>query len=181
MFYGRMNRNLIIDGVMNGRPFHIQGQGGADDCLSGIHDMKAIFTGEGPLPFSWHVLAPFLTYGHRPFTRYPSHIHDFFKASFPEGMRYKRTLVFEDGGKIEAEADFASMIDENAVALTKVTLQGYGFDPNGPVMTKKLQMMLPTDQAVIPYKNGVGTYVHLVSLVFFTYIIFSDRSYAQKF
>ena len=67
---------------MNGKQFHIEGKGGADDGLSGIRDMKGIFTGKGSLPFSWHVLALFFQYGFRPFTRYPSHIHDFFKGSF---------------------------------------------------------------------------------------------------
>ena len=84
MFSGRINRNLIIDGLINGKQFHIQGQGGADDGLAGIHDMKAVYTGDSPLPFSWHILASFLTYGFRPFTRYPSNIHDFFKASSPK-------------------------------------------------------------------------------------------------
>ena len=57
MFSGRIDRNLVIDGVMNGKQFHIEGQGGADDGLSGIHDMKAVFKGKGAFPFSWHVLA----------------------------------------------------------------------------------------------------------------------------
>ena len=172
MFSGRIDRNLVIDGVMNDKQFHIEGKGGADDGLSGIHDMKGTFTGKGSLPFSWHVLAPFFQYGDRAFTRYPSHIHDFFKGCFPEGMRYQRTLEFEDGGKIEAEADFPSMTKGSRVRSTKVTLKGYGFDPNGPVMTKQLKVQLSSDQAVIPHKNGVSTYVHVVSLIFFHVALF---------
>ena len=80
-------------------------------------------------------------------------------------MKYKCTLEFEDGGKIEAEADFPSMTEGSRVCSTKVTLKDYGFDPNGPAMAKQLQVQLPTDQAVIPHKNGVSTYVHIVSLV----------------
>ena len=167
MFSGRIDRKFVIDGVMNGKQFHIEGKGGADDGLSGMHDMKGTSTGKGSLPFSWHVLAPFFTYGYRPFTRYPSHIHDFFKGCFPEGMRYTRTLEFEDGGKIEAEADFPSMAEGSRVCSNKVTLKGYGFDPNGPVMTKQLHVQLPVDQAVIPHKNGVSTYCHIVSPSFF--------------
>ena len=163
MFSGRIDRNLVIDGVMNGKTFRITGQGGADDGLSGIQDMKATNVGGNALPFSWYALTPILTYGSRIFTRYPSHIHDFFKASFPEGMQYKRTIEFEGGGLIEAKCNFTSMDEDSHTIMTDVSLKGQGFDPDGPVMTKKLLPPLPTDQCVLPKKNGVSTYLHMVS------------------
>ena len=165
MFSGRIDRNLVIDGVINGKSFRITGQGGADDGLSGIQEMKATHVGGNPLPFSWHAITPLFTYGCRAFTRYPSHIHDYFKSSFPEGMQFKRTMEFQDGGLIEASANFTSMDEDSHTIMSDISLKGQGFDPNGPVMTKKLLAPLPTDQAVIPKKNGVSTYVHMVNSI----------------
>ena len=80
-------------------------------------------------------------------------------------MRHQHTLEFEDGGKIESDTNFPSMTEGSRVCSTNVRLKSYGFDSNGLVMTKQLQVQLPTEQAVIPHKNGVSTYVDVVSLV----------------
>jgi len=52
----------------------------------------------GPLPFSFDILTTAFNYGNRVFAKYPGHIPDYFKKSFPEGFTWQRSLTFEDGG-----------------------------------------------------------------------------------
>ena len=51
-----------------------------------------------PLPFSFDILTTAFHYGNRVFAKYPNHIPDYFKKSFPEGYTWQRSLTFEDGG-----------------------------------------------------------------------------------
>ena len=51
----------------------------------------------GPLPFAYDILTTTFHYGNRVFAKYPGHIPDYFKQSFPKGYSWERTFTFEDG------------------------------------------------------------------------------------
>ena len=59
----------------------------------------------GPLPFAYDILTTAFHYGNRIFAKYPDHIPDYFKQSFPEGFSWERTMIFEDGGVCIATND----------------------------------------------------------------------------
>ena len=60
--------------------------------------MDLVVTEGAPLPFAFDILTTAFHYGNRVFAKYPNHIPDYFKESFPEGYTWQRSLTFEDGG-----------------------------------------------------------------------------------
>ena len=51
-----------------------------------------------PLPFFFDILSSVFQYGNLCFTKYPADMPDYFKQTFPDGMSYQRSFLFEDGG-----------------------------------------------------------------------------------
>ena len=59
--------------------------------------MKLVVTKGAPLPFAFDILTAAHQYGNRAFTHYPTEIRDYFKQTFPDGFKWERSMIFEDG------------------------------------------------------------------------------------
>ena len=71
----------------------------------GTQSMDLEVKAGAPLPFAYDILTTAFQYGNRVFVKYPDHITDYFKQSFPTGYSWERSLMFEDGGICIARND----------------------------------------------------------------------------
>ena len=79
--------------------------------LRGEQTVKLTVTKGGSLPFAWDILSPQFQYGSIPFAKYPEHIPDYVKQSFPEGYTWERIINFEDGAACSVSNDSRYIVE----------------------------------------------------------------------
>nr|ACD13196.1 chromo-red fluorescent GFP-like protein [Echinopora forskaliana] len=131
-----MKTKLHLEGTVNGHDFTIEGKGEGKP-YEGLQHMKMTVTKGAPLPFSVHILTPSHMYGSKPFNKYPADIPDYHKQSFPEGMSWERSMIFEDGGVCTASNHSSINLQENCF-IYDVKFHGVNLPPDGPVMQKTI-------------------------------------------
>ena len=86
----------------------------------------------------------------RCFARYPRHIADRLKSTFPEGYSIERNIYFENDGWAKA---YHEVWYEDGEIRSTVQVDGYDFKEDGHIMRKNLGTPLPVVLYVAP-TNG---------------------------
>nr|AEP13896.1 ember [Anthoathecata sp. MH-2011] len=157
LFSKPMTSKTDIDGEINGQKFRVIGEGKSPG--GGDYTMNA-YCASGKLPMSWVVLGSPLQYGFHMFAHYPEDIIHFFEECFPEGYTLTRTLRFENDGTLTTHHKYELI---GTCMEAKVTLNGVGFDPDGPTMTDGFVEQLAGQMLIYPYGDGI----RLVSTVLY--------------
>lgn len=130
-----MRTKFHMEGSVNGHEFTIEGEGIGNPYEGTQMSELCIIKPKGkPLPFSFDILSTAFQYGNRCFTKYPPGMTDYFKQSYPDGMSYERSFIFEDGGV--ATASWNVRLEGNCFIHNSI-YHGVNFPADGPIMKKK--------------------------------------------
>nr|AXX69743.1 fluorescent protein 5 [Olindias formosus] len=149
LFAKPMTSKTDIDGVINGKKFHVVGEGSSP----GGGDFKIhAYCATGKLPMSWVVMGSPLQYGFHMFSYYPEDMVHYFQECFPEGYTLTRSLSFENDGTLTTHHNYKLV--GNCVKA-KVILNGQGFRPDGPTMTDGFVEQYPSQVQIYPHGVGI--------------------------
>lgn len=141
-----MKMKYFMDGSVNGHEFTVEGEG-TGKPYEGHQEMtlRVTMAKGGPMPFSFDLVSHTFCYGHRPFTKYPEEIPDYFKQAFPEGLSWERSLQFEDGGfaAVSAHISLRGNCFEH-----KSKFVGVNFPADGPVMQNQSSDWEPSTEKI---------------------------------
>ncbi|XP_068748755.1 GFP-like fluorescent chromoprotein FP506 isoform X1 [Montipora capricornis] len=145
---GKMDLKFHMEGSVNGHEFTIKGEG-TGQPYEGTQCIQLRVEKGGPLPFSVDILSAVFLYGNRCITKYPRGIVDYFKNSCPDGYKWERSFLFEDGAVCTACADIRVSVEDNCF-YHESKFCGVNFPADGPVMTKATTGWEPSSEKMVP-------------------------------
>lgn len=147
----------FIEGTINGVSFKIEGRGKGDSSVGQIKGKYKCMSGK--LPLAWPALASTLQYGYKDFSKFPHDLVQFYQEAMPQGFNQERVAVYDNDGTIKT---FHEIYLKDNVVINQIKVEGEGFKPDSPVLNDGLEMFLPLETTVFPFKDGLKTLSYYV-------------------
>jgi len=150
---GQVPYFVTIEGSINGKNFHVEGNG-VGHASVGFHSAKYVCT-TGKLPMSWYALSPTLGYGVKIYVKCPDHIPNWWQDCMPEGYAMERKMNFDGDGTCNIRHEITY---KDGAIRAYVKFEGVDFKPDSPVLNDGIADFYPSYETNFPYKDGIKTH-----------------------
>nr|AOI27772.1 putative nonfluorescent protein [Ctenophora sp. C WRF-2014] len=148
-FTGTAKSKVIAEIMVDDTEYKVSGEGFA--CpLEGHQTLELHCSGTKAMSINWSILGTIIQSNFKLFTQYTgSCVYDFFKTSFPGGLKVETTASFSDGAVIRGNSSLTYVKD---TVICRCNIQCEGFCEESPARARDLGQTLPCYEVIEGYK-----------------------------